>query len=75
LRENNQSGLVLVKERNRATIIDKESVKERQDTLKMRHDEFTGKDIEKILKNCDTEEVKKDLFSEEELVTVLKGFK
>ena len=40
-----------------------------------RFERFAGKDIDENEKVCDTLDVKEDLFSEEELATVLKGFK
>ena len=38
-------------------------------------DTVAGKDIDENEKFCDTLDVKEDLFSEEELATVLKGLK
>ena len=62
----------------RTIISNKERVKERwvehfENVLNQ--DTFAGKDIEENEKVCDTLDVKEDLFCEEELVTVLKGFK
>ena len=76
LKGSSQSGLVSVADRNGATIIDKEKVKERwvehfENVLN--RDTFAGKDIDENEKVCDTLDVNEDLFSEEELVTVLKG--
>ena len=73
-----QSGLVPVKDRNGATISNKEKVKERwvehfENVLN--RDTVAGKDIDENEKVCDTLDVKEDLFSEEELATVLKGLK
>ena len=73
-----QSGLVPVKDRNGATFSDKEKVKERwvehfENVLNQ--DTVAGKDIDENEKVCDTLDVKEDLFSEEELATVLKGLK
>ena len=78
LKESSQSGLVPVKDRNGATISDKEKVKERwvehfENVLN--RDTVAGKDIDENEKVCDTLDVKEDLFSEEELATVLKGLK
>ena len=41
----------------------------------LNQDTVAGKDIDEIEKNCDTLDVKQDLFCEEELVKVLKGLK
>jgi len=41
----------------------------------LNRDTVAGKDIEENEKFCDTLDVKKDLFCEEKLVTVLKGLK
>ena len=41
----------------------------------LNRDRVAGKDIEENEKNCDTLDVKKDLFCEEELATVLKRLK
>ena len=76
LRGSSQSGLVPVKDRNGATINDKERVKERwaehfENVLN--RDRVAGKDIEENEKVCDTLDVKEGLFCEEELATVLKG--
>ena len=69
---------VTVKDRNGATISDKERVKERWaehfENL-LNRDRVAGKDIEENEKVCDTLDVKEDLFCEEELATVLKGLK
>ena len=78
LKGSSQSGLVPVKDRNGATISDKEKVKERwvehfENVLNP--DTVAGKDIDENEKVCDTLDVKEDLFSEEELATVLKGLK
>jgi len=76
LKGSSQSGLVPVKDRNGATISDKEKVKERwvehfENVLN--RDTVVGKDIDENEKVSDTLDVKEDVFSEEELVTVLKG--
>ena len=68
LRGSSQSGLVPVKDRNGATIIDKERVKERwvehfENVLN--RDTFAGNDINENEKVCDTLDVKEDLFVEE----------
>ena len=78
LRGSSQSGIVPIKDGNRATINNKERVKKRwiehfENVLK--RDSVTGKDIEENEKVCETLDVKGDLFCEEELVTVLKGLK
>ena len=78
LRGSSQSGLVPVKDRNGATISDKERVKERwvehfENVLN--RDTVAGKDIDENEKVCDTLDVKEDLFCEEELATVLKGLR
>ena len=78
MRGSSQSGLVPVKDRNGATISDKEKVKERwvehfENVLN--RDTVAGKDIDENEKVCDTLDVKEDLFCEEELATVLKGLK
>ena len=41
----------------------------------LNRDTVAGKDIDENEKLCDTLDVKEDLFSEEELATVLKGLK
>jgi hypothetical protein len=74
LRRSSQFGLVPVKNRNGATISDKERVKERwveffQNVLN--RDRVTKKDTEVNEKVCDTLDVKEDLFCEEELVALL----
>ena len=78
LKGGSQSGLVPVKDRNEATISDKEKVKERRverfESVLSRHT-VAGKDIDENEKVCDTLDVKEDLISEEELVTVLKELK
>ena len=68
-----QSGLVSVKNRNGATISDKEKVKERwtehfENVLN--RDTVAGKDVDENEKVCDTWDVKEDLFCEEELAKV-----
>ena len=78
LKGSSQSGLVPVKDRNGATISNKEKVKERwvehfENVLN--RDTVAGKDIDENEKVCDTLDVKEDLFSEEELATVLEGLK
>ena len=78
LKGSSQYGLLPVKDRNGATISDKEKVKERwvehfENVLN--RDRVAGKDIDENEKVCDTLDVKEDLFSEEELATVLKGLK
>ena len=78
LRGSSQSGLVPVKDRNEATISDKERVKERwaehfENVLN--RDTVSGNDIDENEKVCDTLDVKEDLFCEEELATVLKGLR
>ena len=78
LKGSSRSGLVPVKDRNWATISDKEKVKERwvehfENVLNQ--DTVAGKDIDENGKVCDTLDVKEDLFSEEELATVLEGLK
>ena len=75
LRGSSQSRLVPVKDRNGATISDKERVKERwvehfENVLN--RDTVAGKDIVENKKVCDTLDVKEDVFCEEELATVLK---
>ena len=78
LRGSSQCRLVPVKDRNGATIIDKERVKERwaeHSENVLNRDTVAGKDIDENKKVCDTMDVKEDLFSEEELATVLKGLK
>ena len=78
LKGSSQSRLVPVKDRNGATISDKEKVKERwvEHFENMRNqDTVAGKDIDRNEKVCDTLVVKEDLFSEEELATVLKRLK
>ena len=75
LRGTSQSSLVPVKDRNGATIIDKEGIKERWvDHFEkvLNRDTAAGKDIDENEKVCDTLDVKVDLFFEEELATVLK---
>ena len=72
LRGSSQSGLAPVKDRNGATISDKERVKERwaehfENVLN--RDRVAGKDIEENEKLCDTLDVKEDLFCEEDLAT------
>ena len=78
LRGSSQSRLGPVKDRNGATISDKERTKERWaehfENL-LNRDRVAGKDIEENEKVCDTLDVKEDLFCEEELVTILKGLK
>ena len=76
--KSSQSELDPVKDKNRATISDKEKVKERwvehfENVLN--RDTVAGKYIDENEKVCDTLDVKEDLFSEEELVTALKGLK
>ena len=75
LRGTSQSSLVPVKDRNRATISDKEGVKERWvdhfENVSNR-DTAAGIDIDENEKVRDTLDVKVDLFCEEELATVLK---
>ena len=76
MRGSSQSGLVPVKDRNGTTIRDKERVKERWKEhfeILLNRDTDEGKDKEENEKAFDTSNVKKDLFCEEELVTVLKG--
>ena len=78
LKGSSRSGLVPVKDRNGVTISDKEKVKERwvehfENVLN--RDTVAGKDIDENEKVCDTLDVKEDLFSEEELATVLEGLK
>ena len=78
LKGSSRSGLVPVKDRNGVTISDKEKVKERwvehfENVLNQ--DTVAGKDIDENEKVCDTLDVKEDLFSEEELATVLEGLK
>ena len=78
LKGSSQSGLVPVKDRNGATISVKERVKERwveyfENVLN--RETVAGKDIEENKNVCDTWDVKKDLFCEEEVVTALKGLK
>jgi len=78
LRGSIQFGLFPVKERNGATISDKERVKEKwaeHFENMLNQDIVAGKDIEGNDKVCDTSDVKEDLFCEEEIPTVLKGFK
>ena len=41
----------------------------------LNRDTVAGKDIDENEKVCDTLDVKEDLFSEEELATVLRGLK
>ena len=69
LKGSSQSGLVPVKDRNGATISDKEKVKERwvehfENVLN--RDTIAGKDTDENENFCDTLDVKEDLFSEEE---------
>ena len=78
LKGSSRSGLVPVKDRNGATISDKEKVKARwvehfENVLN--RDTVAGKDIDENEKVCDTLDVKEGLFSEEELATVLEGLK
>ena len=78
LKGSSQSWLVPVKDRKGATISGKEKVKERwvehfENVLN--RDTVAGKDKDKNEKVRDTLDVKEDLFSEEELATVLKGLK
>ena len=78
LKGSSYSGSVLLKDRNGATISDKEKVKEKwvehfENVLN--RDTVAGKDIDENEKVCDTLDVKEDLFSEEELATVVKGLK
>ena len=78
LRGSSQSGLVPVKDRNGATISDKDRVKETwvehfEDVLN--RDTVAGKDIDENEKVCDILDVTENLFCEEELATVLKGLK
>ena len=73
-----QSRLVPVKDRNGATISDKEKVKERwaehfENVLN--RSRVAGKDIDENKKVCDTLDVKEDLFCQEEFATILKGLK
>ena len=78
LKGSSQSGLVQVKDRNGATISDKEKVKERwvENLENMQNrDTVAGKDMDENEKVCDTLDVKEDMFTEEELATVLKGLK
>ena len=78
MRGSSQSRLVPVKDRIRATISDKERVKEiwaEHFENVLNRDRVTGKDIDENEKVCDTLDVKEDLFCEEEVVTVLKGYK
>ena len=76
MKGSSRSGLVPIKDRNGATISDKEKVKERRvehfENV-LNQETVAGKDIDENEKVCDTLDVKEDLFSEEELVTVLKG--
>ena len=78
LRGSSQSRLVSVKDRNGATVSDRERVKERwtehfENVLNQ--DTVVGKDIEENEKECNTLDVKEDLFCEEELAIVLKVLK
>ena len=78
LRESSQSRHVPVKDKKGATISDKERVKgeiwvEHFENV-LNQDRVAGKDIEENDKICDTLDVKEDLFCEEELAIVLKGF-
>ena len=77
MKGSSQSGLVPVKDRNWATISDEEKVKERwvENFENLNRDTVAGKDIDENEKVCDTLDVKEDLFSEEELATVLRGLK
>ena len=72
------SGLAPVKDRNGATTSNKERIKEKwvkhfENVLN--HDIVIGKDVEKVEEVWDTLDVKEESFSEQELVTVLKGLK
>ena len=67
MKGSSQFGLVPVKDRNRATISDKEKVKERWECAKdfenvLNRDTVAGKDIEENEKVCDTLDVKEDSF-------------
>ena len=75
MRGNSKSKFVPVKNRNGATISDKERVKERGEHFDnvLNHGRITGKGIEKNEKVCDTLDVKEDIFFEEGIVTVLNG--
>ena len=78
LKDSIQSILVPVKDRNGTTISDKKKVKERwveHFENALNRDTVAGKDIDENEKVCDTLDAKEDLFSEEELVTVLKELK
>ena len=76
LRGSSQSGLVPVKDRNGATISDKEKVKERwAEHFENVLNTVAGKDSDENEKVCDTLDVKEDFFNEEELGTALKGLK
>ena len=73
-----QSVLVPVKDRNGATISDKERVKERwaeHFEIVLNRDRVAGKYIEENEKVCDNLEMKEDLFCEEESPSVVKGLK
>ena len=74
LKESNQSGSVPVKDKNGATISVKERWAEHFESV-INRDMVAGKDIDENKKDCDTLDLKEDLFCEEELATVLKGFK
>ena len=78
MKGSSQSRLVPVKDRNVATVSDKEKVKERwveHFENMLNQDTVAGIDIDENEKVCDTLDVKEDLLSEEELATVLKGLK
>jgi len=71
LKGGSQFVLVPVKDRNGGTIIDKERVKEKWATHfwnMLNRDRIARKNIEENEKNCDTLDVKEDLFCDEELV-------
>ena len=78
MKGSSQSGFVPVENKKGASISDKKRVKEtwaeRFDNV-LNRDIFARKDTEQKKKVCDILDVKKVLFCEEQLVTVLKELK